>query len=187
MANERMLMPHEAATILGISDDALRAMAQQGRIDYLLTVGGHHRYSETSIRQQAQAITTPDPEPQDHPGRERRVPSRPVKTPLGFGFEEQAVMDALWSAGHGEWLTAGAVQRRMSRPPTSSTVHATLSALCRKGHVQRARPTHGQNWHYRATHPRHDHLVNTILAVLAYAPDPRALLQGVLSFIESRA
>jgi excisionase family DNA binding protein len=43
-ARSRYLRPQVAATVLGVSPDRLRRLAETGRIGTLRTIGGHRRY-----------------------------------------------------------------------------------------------------------------------------------------------
>ena len=47
---EEYLRPAEAATLLHVSPQTISRWAKEGRIGYVLTLGGHRRFRESEVR-----------------------------------------------------------------------------------------------------------------------------------------
>jgi molybdopterin-binding protein len=60
---EKLLIPREAATVLGITYRALKAWIHLGRVRSIKTFGGHHRVPESEI--------------------ERLIPQKPLRRSIG--------------------------------------------------------------------------------------------------------
>lgn len=93
---------------------------------------------------------------------------------LGFSALEAAVMEVVWAAG-GE-LSTGEISRHLEhrRPVACSTVEAVVTALVRKGHLQRS--SRGGTWYYQAARSLAGHLGQLIGSLLRRSPDPVATL-----------
>jgi excisionase family DNA binding protein len=50
---EEYLRPAEAATLLHVSPQTISRWAKEGRIGYVLTLGGHRRFRATEVRRLA--------------------------------------------------------------------------------------------------------------------------------------
>ena len=103
------------------------------------------------------------------------------KKVLGLGPFEQAVMEALWQAPPGEWLSLAAVRVGIPGGQPGSQLQSTLAMLCIKSHAQRHRPAGSPGWTYRATMPKEEYLLDRVTAVLEHSSDPGQLLRRALA------
>ena len=59
--DEEFLRPAEAAKLLHVSPQTISRWAKEGRIGYVVTLGGHRRFRASEIRQLADISAPPSP------------------------------------------------------------------------------------------------------------------------------
>lgn len=59
--DEEFLRPAEAAKLLHVSPQTITRWAKEGRIGYVVTLGGHRRFRGSEIRQLAGVAAPPPP------------------------------------------------------------------------------------------------------------------------------
>lgn len=76
MKYERLISPHRASLILGVTPSCLRLWDIQGKIKATRTLGGHRRYYLDTIKaiapEPAMIKALPQPQPEPHRGLIRR-------------------------------------------------------------------------------------------------------------------
>jgi excisionase family DNA binding protein len=60
-ASEEFLRPAEAAQLLHVSPQTISRWAKEGRIGYVVTLGGHRRFRASEIHRLAGATVPPQP------------------------------------------------------------------------------------------------------------------------------
>jgi hypothetical protein len=86
------------------------------------------------------------------------------------------VMQALWQAPPGQWLTLRALANDLGSDRPTRRLHPVIIRLARSGYVTRCQPFPGSHWRCRATLTRDEFLAQRVLAILEYAPSPHTVL-----------